>query len=782
MSSRPPATRLILLLILLALVIGVAFWNQPRRTAPRTAAASPRPGLSPQQLAAAVTALETRENQIAETVWAKDLLAGQGGAVFERLWDRLNTASNKLELATAFPVEAITPPAFNPPQILPHGIHLLQPSDRGGTRLDAGDWATLLQRHRVEGWELEQVEFRHHRFETDPAGAARQSHCWFSAHLTNPGLDRRAALSGDLIVDWRPDRDVDGLPRVGHIDATRLTLLTRDGPAPFRLVLDEPVRPPPRSHFIDPLLVHDLDGDGGPELILASANVTFRWKDGRFERVPFCRDGPGLIFTGVLEDFDGDGFTDFLAVGIDGLTLFKRSSGGEFVGPGLPAWEPPARIRYGQVLTCGDVDGDGDLDVWLGQYKNPYDGGQMPTPYYDANDGNPAYLLLNDGSGRFSDATEAGGLGSNRWRRTYSASLVDLDGDGDLDLFVVSDFAGVEVYDNNGGGHFTDSTAGWIVENKAFGMSHVFADFNADGHLDFLVTGMHCPTASRLDGLGLSRLDSAHDPSMRERMTRGNLLRIGRPGGGFAPGLATGSIARSGWSWGCVAEDFDNDGFVDVAITNGHETRRSTAEYEPEFWRHDIHVATSREDAALNAYFRGKFGRTRGHGVSYGGWEKNRFHLSQSGTNFLEVGHLFGLALEADSRNLAAADFDGDGRVDLAVTTFEAWPVKQQTLKVYRNELPETGDWVEVTFPDHPNRGSAIGAQVIVQRDRHTTVRPVVTGDTHRAQQSGRVHAGLGSGGSRATVTIRWADSSRVELSGLEPNRRHSVVPPRRHP
>ena len=85
----------------------------------------------------------------------------------------------------------------------------------------------------------------------------------------------------------------------------------------------------------------------------------------------------------------------------------------------------------------------------LGQYKVPYEKGQMPVPYFDANDGYPYHLLLNDGKGNFAAATEQAGLGRKRFRRVYSASLIDLDRDGDLDLIVVSDFHGIDAFENN---------------------------------------------------------------------------------------------------------------------------------------------------------------------------------------------------------------------------------------------------------------------------------------------------------------------------------------------
>jgi len=771
--SRRLRNLLILLFVLLLLGVALRVGFQQR---PSAAADSADPtGLVSQALVDQFMSLEARENKLNTTVWAKEILAEQCGQVFESLWDSLNAATNKLSVVATFSVGQMTVGNFGSTQRVAHGIELRQSSGAGST-WSAPEWRRFVQESQAAGWQGERAEFRHNQFETDADGRPRQSQFYFSAHLTNPALTERAILEGDLIVDWASKPPGAEWPAVKRIDASRLILKTRQGEPPFQPILVESVTPPDKSYFIDPLILYDLDGDGLSEIILAAKNLVFhRRPDGKFESAPLCRHSPGLIFTGVIADFDGDGVADFLCAKFEGLFLFKGSPRGTFDEPGRLVWSADPHLKYAQVMTCGDIDHDGDLDVFLAQYKLPYTRGQMPTPFYDANDGYPAYLLLNDGRGNFSDVTEAAGLGKKRWRRTYSASLVDLDYDGSPDLMVVSDFCGTDLYKNDGHGHFTDVTAQWLDEPHAAGMAHAVADFDADGLLDLLVIGMHSPTVDRLAHLGLVRPGFANDAAMGIRLMHGNRLYLGQRGGGFRQGALGESIARSGWSWGCSAFDFDNDGFPDVCIANGHETKQSVRDYESEFWLHDAYVSSSKEDVALAAYFSAKMSRTRGQGWSYGGYENNRFFLNQRGQSFVEVAHLLGLAVGEDSRAVVADDLDGDGRVDLLVTTFEAWPQAKQTLRVFRNGLEDSGNWIGFRFHEEGGGKSPVNAQVTLRYDGRNSIRQIITGDSFRSQHANTVCFGLGKTAEVESVEIRWTNGRTLTLRQPGINQYHSI-------
>jgi enediyne biosynthesis protein E4 len=768
-------------LLFISCLVGLAvalLANCGQRNAPPTvngsSSSSNSHGRISPELAADIARIEKREQGIRETVWAKEILAQKCGQRFETLWDSLNASTNKWTVVRQCSLGEIILPGQNSPQVLPHRIELREPTGPGRA-CSPSEWQQLIGELESAGWTIIQAEFRHNRFDTDESGQPRQSTFYFSAHLNNERTSERAVVEGDIVVGWSPRENVDEPIGVRRIDASGVAIKSRKGEPVFKSILSEQIAPRQNSRAIDPLIVYDLNGDGLSEIILAGQNLVYRRHGESYRAEPLCKDSPGAMDTSVLADFDGDGAADFLCFKYEGLFLFSGATNGTFEAHGRTAAARRADWKSPVALTCGDVDHDGDLDLFMAQYREPYEGGALPTPFHDARNGHPAYLLLNDGRGNFVEATEAAGLAPKRGRRSYSASLADLNDDGHLDLMVVSDFAGVDLYKNDGKGHFTDVTEQWVSDPRGFGMAHAIADFNVDGRLDFLMTGMTSPTAERLDHLRLWREDG-EDRMMRSRMTFGNRLYLGRPEGGFKQSGFSDSIARSGWSWGCGVFDFDNDGFSDVYIANGLESNRSVRDYESEYWLHDKYVGRAIEEPAHYLYFKEKFARTRGRDFSYGGYEKNRFYLNQRGRSFLEAGYLMGIALEQDSRNVVANDLDGDGRVDLVVTTLEIWPEAKQTVTIYRNVIEDGGNWIGFRFREEIGGESPVGVKVKLRYGDQTTVRQLVTGDSYRSQHSDEIHFGLGATDRVESAEIRWVNGAAMTLGDLGVNRYH-VVP-----
>lgn len=514
--------------------------------------------------------------------------------------------------------------------------------------------------------------------------------------------------------------------------------------------------------FTDPLL---LEPSGtGWALHLVGAGVRAVRSGGGWSWEPSDSGPPDRVQAAVRADLDGDGVAD-LAVA-DSLGLRIRGPDGTW----RQAWSAPARLRHPQSICAGDIDGDGDLDLWLTQYRLPFVNGQFPTPYYDANDGFPAHLLRNDGGNRWTDVTEGSGLAPRRHRRAYSASWLDVDGDGDLDLVQVGDFAGLDLFLNDGRGRFTDVTNGLGDSRHGFGMAHAVWDADRDGLPDVLMVGMDSPVASQLDSLGLGRPEFPAHNAHRAAMTYGNRLFTGVTGRGLVFSPLSEGLRRAGWAWGVAVLDWNNDGLEDLHLVNGHETFESRSDFERQFWLHDIHVGGSVPDPATHLYFVQANERRRAARQSYGGWQANRLFTQTAPGAFTENAWVLGVARTEDCRNVVAADLDEDGRMDLAVTTYEQWPVPRQRLLILRNVAARAGHWIGYRLGS-PFPGSRVEVTTRDGIRRHWWVQ----GDGYRSQSDLQAHFGLGP--EAGPLRAEWirADGSRVLLP-TDPDRWHDLV------
>ncbi len=388
-------------------------------------------------------------------------------------------------------------------------------------------------------------------------------------------------------------------------------------------------------------------------------------------------------------------------------------------------------------------------------------------------------ILLHDAKGQ-------AGLAKKRFRRTYSSSLVDLDGDGDLDLLVVSDFAGLDAYENDGRGQFREATDRWFAQRSGFGMSHTFGDFDGDGREDIYMVGMSSTTARRLDRLGLGRPDFPGYTKMRGPMTYGNRLLIAQ-GERFIQSKLSDQTARCGWAWGTAAGDFDNDADDDIYVANGHLSGRSARDYCTRFWCHDIYTGSSKKNAEVARFLSDEFrplplrGLDAGD-ISWNGYEHNKFFINDKGLGFHEVGPLLALASEADSRSVVAADLDQDGRQDLLVVSIrwarpERRTVARQSLHGWWNQLETANHWVGIDLQCRSGGAAPIGARVTIRGEFGQRTASVVTGDSYFSQHPTVVHFGLGDADRLDSIEVRWSDGSSSILENPEVDRYHVVLP-----
>jgi hypothetical protein len=754
--------RLLLGLLTLLLLIGVALWRRSTGTPPN--AAKDAAGREAEEAARRYLALEAREQSAESTTWSPEREAARHEDELWRWVDAVQQSPQRWQSLAGLPIGRVAWPVWQVMERLPDGTEIAQPVSSSQASTSAS-WTDQCAAWAASGWRVAHVSAAlvGHGPGEKPAGAV--SDVDLVVFADHPLSGERVDLRLRVRIRWQAGQG--GVPVMSDLGIVSGRRVRRAGPTPFQLEL-ESVIPSERSVFTDPLLAWDVDGDGTSELILVGADRLWRktsvppapagWRSESWLGLPAER-----IVAAIRADLQGDGADDLVVVSGSGVLWWPGQTGkGPLPGKPVLGWTAPTPLKHPQAVTAGDADGDGDLDLWIIQYKLPYQGGQFPTPWDDANDGFPSYFLRNDGAGRFVDATEAVGLAGKRFRRSYSASWIDLDLDGDLDLVNVSDFAGLDVYRNDRG-RFTNVTGSLGESRHAFGMSHTVGDLDGNGFPDLLMLGMTSAVADRLVAAGLEREGSSVE---RVRaMAHGNRLFFGEAsptvlrsaGGGWAT-----AVARTGWSWGAAWSDLDLDGRLDLAVVTGHETRASVRDYERQFWWHDRFVAGSGPDPAANLYFRTASGRRQADRASYGGWQANVLLWNPGERPWPDLAWVWGLAEIADCRNLLVEDLDRDGRPDLVVTTQEEWPAKRQRLLVYRNQFP-AGNWAGFRWTGpYP-----AGARFILETTRGQSTRWLLTGDGFRSQGDATVHFGLGGAEPRAlTVEIPGKAAQRWE-SGL---------------
>ena len=724
------------------------------------------------------------------SLWSNEIDAGRHEAVIVDLWDRVRAAPDAYAVLRDFPFQAIHVGQLGPREELENGVFRTRLEPESDEKsLDRKKWSELLLFLQGRGFVLAQSEWHHASFVPAKDGRPASSEVVFEAHWIQPRAPiHMLVVEGTLRIVWKsePPKSSVAKPEILSIHTESLALVEREGQLGFARVFHG--KPPQQStgeFEYAPVIVNDLDGDGLPEIVLGATN-TVMWNRGgfRFESQRLLANQVTLRNSGTIADFDGDGLVDLLGVKPDGAAvLVSGDKTGRFRGEHRRPWD--VLTRRASAMTCGDVDSDGDLDVWLSQYQPPYVQGQMPTPFYDANDGQPSYLFINDGRGNFTDGTEAAGLSAKRHRRTYSNSFVDLDEDGDLDLLVVSDFSGLDIHANDGEGNFVEATSDFVDEHHAFGMSHTFGDFDRDGKLDFYMAGMSSTTARRLDQLGLARADFPEYTKRRAPMTFGNRL-YQRRGARYVQTSLNNHAARTGWTWGCAAADFDNDGDDDLYVANGHISGESATDYCTRYWCHDIYTGNSRANRDIAQLLSDKFrpDRLRGLGrgrISWNGYEKNRLLMNLGGRDFVDVGFLMGTGFEDDCRSVVAADLDGDGKQDLVVVATHWQPGKEltpkQQLYLLRNLLParERASWLGVHLGQSEKGASPVGARVVIEGPFGERTRTYMTGDSFYAQHPATAHFGLPDGERVRRIRVRWTDGDETTLENPAPEKYHRL-------
>ena len=483
----------------------------------------------------------------------------------------------------------------------------------------------------------------------------------------------------------------------------------------------------------------------------------------------------------ALFDADGDGDLDvLLANGNDllpeassadspGNVFYRQEADGRFVDASAESGLDDG--GYGMGLAVGDVDDDGDLDVFVANYG-------------------PDRLYLNQGGGRFEPAPPESGVVVEGW--SSSAAFVDYDADGRLDLYVTRyiewdpsrpcldrtgrpDYCGPasfepltdRLFHNLGDGRFEDVSAAAGIESAAgAGLGVIASDFDGDGLVDLyvandgwdnhlwmnrgdgtfaneaLVRGAAYNMAGRAEaGMGLVADDldgDGHEDLFLTHLTGETntfLRQVGDTGrfDDWTGRAALGADSRPFTGFGVVALDLENDTDLDLVVVNGGVQRA------PPLPGADLSTGVWAELA-----------------------QPNRIYLNDGAGRFESASPPAGglLTRVEVGRGLAAGDFDRDGDLDLLVTSLEA------PARLYRNEVPKTGHWLLVRARLPERRRDALGARVTVRFGGRELFRTIRSASSYQSASEPVAHFGLGAAASFDEIEVRWPDGSVERFPG----------------
>jgi tetratricopeptide (TPR) repeat protein len=533
--------------------------------------------------------------------------------------------------------------------------------------------------------------------------------------------------------------------------------------------------------------VADIENDGFDDLYICQPaglpNRLYRNRgDGTFEDITES-SGLGILENtacALFADFSNQGRQDVIVVRANGPLLFLNEGGGKFrqKPDAFQFASPPQGTFTG--AAAADYDRDGWLDVYFCLYSYYQGAGQYkyPSPYHDAENGPPNFLMRNHRDGTFRDVTAESGLNQNNTRYSFCCGWSDYNGDGWPDLYVVNDFGRKNLYRNRGDGTFTDVAPQASVEDVGAGMSVCWLDYDNDGAEDLYVANMWTAAGERVSTQGVFKKDSSTAVrALYQKHAMGNSLLHNR-GAAFNDTTNAAGVGMGRWSWSSDAFDFDHDGSPDIYIVNGmvsgparqdrSNQDRSRQDLNSFFWRQVVALSPD-EARASHEYEQGwsainELIRSDG---TWSGYERNVFYANNRDGTFSDVSAVVGLDFVEDGRAFALADFDHDGRLEIFLKNRNA-----PQLRILKNVMEDLPPSITFRLQGTKSNRDAIGASVTIETGSGRQTRMLQAGSGFLSQHSKDIFFGLGETKGPMRASIRWPSGLVQELHNLPINHR----------
>jgi enediyne biosynthesis protein E4 len=491
---------------------------------------------------------------------------------------------------------------------------------------------------------------------------------------------------------------------------------------------------------------YDYDNDGWPDIFVVngwrlegfpkdqepSSHLYKNNRDGTFTDVTL---GAGLVHTGwgqgvCIGDYDNDGFDDLFVTYFGKNVLYHNNGDGSFTDVSEKAGVAGNGKRWNTGCAFVDYDRDGRLDLFVANYIDmdlktapvPESGpclykGVMVACGPPGLLGGANILYHNNGDGTFTDVSERSGI--LQANGTYGLGVLtgDFDNDGWPDIYVANDSTASALYMNQKNGTFIDTAveAGCALSadgKPQAGMGVSAADYDMDGNLDIVKTNFAGDTPSLYRNLGGAKFEDVTYPAGLGRHTQ------------FL-------------GWGCGFFDFDNDGWPDILITNGH-------------------VYPEVEQLKTEAGYP----------------QQKLLYQNQRNGRFTEVtsGAGPGITVPVAARGCAFGDFDNDGDLDLVVNTVNDFP------QLLRCDSRTGNNWIKVKTIGTKSNRSGIGARIRCvteppgEKSPHSQIDEVRSGGSYLSQNDLRVHFGIGKASRIALIEVHWPSGRQDVLKDVKPN------------